>query len=156
MQLYDTVHLYLAFYLILPHGTSHPTYTHLTHRHIKSTWQRRFSSLCSDMCVWVCLYVWICVSTPPIPNLNDRHLKLGTPIFYKKQHTFWKGFLKKQNLNDFLNRVFHLPLPPMSWYFKGSKMKRLDLRSKMLHNEKIKPFCFLFFFLTLLKMCCFL
>ena len=53
-----------------------------------------------------------------------------THFIYKKQHTFWKGFHKKKNLlNDFKKRICFLnqvfTLPPKSWYFKGSKMKRL-------------------------------
>ena len=33
---------------------------------------------------------------------NPPNEKLRTHYFYKKQHTFWKGYIKKQNLfNDF-------------------------------------------------------
>ena len=94
-----------------------------------------------------------------------KGVKYNCPLFLRSSKLFEKAsFWKKQNiLNDFekcffcfLNRVFQLPLPPKSWYFKGSKMKRLPQEEKFFLTRKKAFFVFLFCFLTKIKSLCLL
>ena len=79
-----------------------------------------------------------------------------TPIFYKNQHTFCKGYIKNRNVHNafkkaFLVLKFNFLLPPESWYVKVIKWKGFIIRRK-----KWSLVWFLFCFLTNKKRLCFL
>ena len=73
---------------------------------------------------------WAWESNDQIIRKRDVREPAGTPIFLcKKQHTFWRGFLKKKNiLNDF-KKVFLRGFENRQDYV-GQHVSRLPLTNR--------------------------